>query len=241
MNRIINSRNMRRLSSALRPTAKFPTAFRGLSHRFMSATSMTFETEATSSESAKVVVKEEIEDDSVQLSGSGVLPVTTELNIVDTQELDKWPVFRMLGKSGTMMEGVEAPAHLEKDEIISMYRMMIRIQALDDIFYNAQRQGRISFYMQNAGEEAIQIGSASALSSDDLVFAQYRESGVLLYRGFSLQQAADQCFSNEMDLGKGRQMPVHYGSSELNYQTVSSPLTTQLPQAAGAAYAMKLR
>jgi 2-oxoisovalerate dehydrogenase E1 component alpha subunit len=73
-----------------------------------------------------------------------------------------------------------------------------------------------------------------------MVFAQYREMGVLMYRGFTLQQLADQCFSNESDNGKGRQMPVHYGSKELNYQTVSSPLTTQLPQAVGAAYAMKL-
>jgi 2-oxoisovalerate dehydrogenase E1 component alpha subunit len=64
--------------------------------------------------------------------------------------------------------------------------------------------------------------------------------GVLLHRGFSLQQAADQCFSNESDLGKGRQMPVHYGSKEHNFQTISSPLATQLPQAVGAAYALKL-
>lgn len=70
--------------------------------------------------------------------------------------------------------------------------------------------------------------------------AQYREVGVLLWRGFSIQQAADQCFSNVDDLGKGRQMPVHYGSRELNFQTISSPLTTQLPQAAGVAYSMKL-
>lgn len=35
-------------------------------------------------------------------------------------------------------------------------------------------------------------------------------------------------------------MPVHYGSKELNYQTVSSPLATQIPQAVGAAYASKL-
>ena len=55
-----------------------------------------------------------------------------------------------------------------------------------------------------------------------------------------MQQCADQCFSNEKDLGKGRQMPVHYGSKALNFQTISSPLTTQLPQAAGVAYAMKL-
>lgn len=107
---------------------------------------------------------------------------------------------------------------------------MGRLQCFDDVLYNAQRQGRISFYMQNAGEEATHVGSASALSPEDTVLAQYREVGVLLWRGFSLQQACDQCFSNEADLGKGRQMPVHYGSKELNFQTISSPLTTQLPQ-----------
>ncbi|RHY99531.1 hypothetical protein DYB26_000205 [Aphanomyces astaci] len=78
------------------------------------------------------------------------------------------------------------------------------------------------------------------LNVRDMVFAQYREAGVLMYRGFTLDQFADQLFSNEGDLGKGRQMPVHYGSKELNYQTVSSPLATQLPQAAGAAYGFKV-
>lgn len=73
-----------------------------------------------------------------------------------------------------------------------------------------------------------------------MIFAQYREQGVLMWRGFTLQNCCDQCFSNEADNGKGRQMPVHYGSRDLNYQTISSPLGTQLPQAVGAAYAFKL-
>ena len=55
-----------------------------------------------------------------------------------------------------------------------------------------------------------------------------------------MKQLADQCFSNVADRGKGRQMPVHYGSKEHHFQTISSPLGTQLPQAAGAAYALKL-
>lgn len=142
------------------------------------------------------------------------------------------------------LEGVKIPdspeIDLDKDTILRMYQVMVRLQALDDVFYNAQRQGRISFYMQSAGEEGAVIGSAAALQPQDTVFAQYRESGVLLWRGFTVQQCADQCFSNESDLGKGRQMPVHYGSAALNYQTVSSPLATQIPQAAGAAYALKL-
>jgi 2-oxoisovalerate dehydrogenase E1 component alpha subunit len=194
------------------------------------------ETKASASSKTTHVV----EDDSVQLTGQGLVPTTQKMHFVDTAENEAWPVYRILGAGGNLLEGCEAPSHLGKEEIRTMYKSMVRIQALDDIFYNAQRQGRISFYMQNAGEEATHIGSASALALEDTVFAQYREVGVLLWRGFSLQQAADQCFSNEKDLGKGRQMPVHYGSRELNYQTISSPLATQLPQAVGAAYALKL-
>ncbi|KAK7282311.1 hypothetical protein RIF29_10983 [Crotalaria pallida] len=51
---------------------------------------------------------------------------------------------------------------------------------------------------------------------------QYREPGVLLWRGFTLQEFANQCFSNKYDYGKGRQMPTHYGSKKHNYITVAS-------------------
>lgn len=51
----------------------------------------------------------------------------------------------------------------------------------------------------------------------------------------------NQLFANRHDPGKGRNMPVHYGSSKLNIHTISSPLATQIPQAAGAAYALKLQ
>jgi 2-oxoisovalerate dehydrogenase E1 component alpha subunit len=34
-------------------------------------------------------------------------------------------------------------------------------------------------------------------------------------------------------------MPVHFGSPEHHFNTISSPLSTQIPQAAGAAFALK--
>ena len=182
----------------------------------------------------------EVEDDSVQLTGQGYLPVTNKLEIVNTLDFEKWPVYRILGKDGKLLGDSQVPADLDQAKITQMYESMVSVQAMDDIFYNAQRQGRISFYMQNSGEEGAHVGSAAALSSEDVILAQYRELGVLLWRGFSLQQAADQCFSNEKDLGKGKQMPVHYGSSALNFHTISSPLATQLPQASGVAYALKM-
>lgn len=69
---------------------------------------------------------------------------------------------------------------------------------------------------------------------------QYREMGVLLWRGFGIDNVMAQCFGNEEDKsGKGRQMPVHFGSPEHHFLTISSPLATQIPQAAGVGYALR--
>jgi 2-oxoisovalerate dehydrogenase E1 component alpha subunit len=118
---------------------------------------------------------------------------------------------------------------------------MARLQTMDAIFYEAQRQGRFSFYMTSAGEEGTVVGAAAALSPEDVILAQYREQGALMWRGFTPKEFALQCFGSREDPSKGRQMPIHYGSSRLRYHTVSSPLATQLPQAVGAAYAMRSR
>ena len=115
------------------------------------------------------------------------------------------------------------------------------ISILDIIMYESQRQGRLSFYMVSAGEEGIAVGSAAALRPQDVIFAQYREAGVLAQRGFTLDQFMSQLFANRKDSGKGRNMPVHYGWKEGNVHAISSPLATQIPQAAGAAYALKLK
>lgn len=93
----------------------------------------------------------------------------------------------------------------------------------------------------SAGEEGIAMGTASALDPSDVIFCQYRETGVFLQRGFTLDQFMNQLFANSKDLSLGRNMPVHYGSSDLNIQVISSTLATQIPHAAGAAYALKLQ
>ena len=49
---------------------------------------------------------------------------------------------------------------------------MVTLQTMDTIFYEAQRQGRISFYATSVGEEAITVTSAAALTTDDFIFPQ---------------------------------------------------------------------
>jgi hypothetical protein len=109
--------------------------------------------------------------------------------------------------------------------LLRAHRQLVRLREMDYILLNAQRQGRISFYMTCRGEEAIHMGAASALDLGDPIFAQYREQGLLMWRGFTLEQFTNQCFSNDMDLGKGRQMPIHYGSRALNYHTGTDACT----------------
>jgi len=176
--------------------------------------------------------------ESSEFPGGAVLPFTTSAEFRDPLDDPRIPVFRVMDESGEIRAGLDDPA-TDRDEVTDMYRSMIRINQLDTIFYEAQRQGRISFYMTAYGEESVHVGVAKGLNDDDPVYAQYRESGVLMMRGFTLQQFADQCCANEDDGGKGRQMPVHYGSPEHHFFTISSPLTTQLPQAVGTAYALK--
>lgn len=149
------------------------------------------------------------------------------------------PCFRVLDDHGRLIKDAYMP-EVDKPLAIRMYQNMVTLQVMDTLFFEAQRQGRFSFYLTTFGEEAINIASAAALNNDDMVYAQYREPGVLMWRGFTLKEFANQCFSNVADYGKGRQMPVHYGSAKLNYPTVSSPIGTQLPHAVGAAYAFKM-
>lgn len=53
-----------------------------------------------------------------------------------------------------------------------MYTNMVTLQAMDAVFYEAQRQGRISFYATTTGEEAINIASAAALTDNDIIVPQ---------------------------------------------------------------------
>ena len=165
-------------------------------------------------------------------------PFTTDPSLTLPSSYAPIPCFRLTSPSGHLLTPYTIPH--TPSTLITFYTTMLYTHTLDQIFYDAQRQGRISFYMTNYGEEASHVGSVAALQPDDPIFGQYREAGVFLYRGFPLQQFAHQCFSNLHDMGKGRQMPVHYGSAALHIQTISSPLGTQLPQAAGAAYACKM-
>ncbi|KAL2513078.1 2-oxoisovalerate dehydrogenase subunit alpha 1 [Abeliophyllum distichum] len=169
----------------------------------------------------------------------GRVTFTPEMKFISEASDKRIPCYRVLGDDGHPISGSRYE-QVDKETAVKMYKSMVILQIMDNIFYEAQRQGRISFYLTSLGEEAINIATAAALTLDDVILPQYREPGILLWRGFTLQEFANQCFGNNADYGKGRQMPIHYGSNKHNFFTISSPIATQLPQAAGVAYSLKM-
>ncbi|CAN8031807.1 unnamed protein product [Ixodes persulcatus] len=177
--------------------------------------------------------------DAVQPFGGHRVRATNTMEFIAETAYDGIPMYRVLNKDGTLINESEDPK-LDKELLLKMYGKMLLMNSVDRIMYESQRQGRISFYMTHYGEEGTLLGSAAALDNRDLVFAQYREYGVLLWRDYTLDQTMQQCFATHLDPGKGRQMPIHYGSKDLNFVTISSTLATQMPQAVGSAYAFKM-
>jgi len=153
------------------------------------------------------------------------------------------PIFRLVDDLGRVVDD-EAAAYLpdiSREFALALMVSMLRVNEFDKIFLDAQRQGRIAFYLTGRGEEGCIIGSAAALQPEDWCLPQYRELGAFFWRGWTFQQVADQLSSTERDPAHGRQLPLHIGSYKKRVVYISSTLGTQCPHAAGVAYFEKLK
>lgn len=148
--------------------------------------------------------------------------------------------FQILRPDGTLVKGQKAP-DISDPDLTRIFETIVMNREIDERMLTVQRQGRIGFYMQSRGEEASIIAPAYATNNKDWLLMCYRELGALLWRGMTLETFTNQLFGNDIDLVKGRQMPCHYSDRDIGLVSVSSPVSTQIPQAAGIGWAMRLK
>jgi len=121
-------------------------------------------------------------------------------------------------------------------------RAMLKTRAFDARMLLAQRQKRITFYMQCLGEEAIACAHALVLEPGDMCFPTYRQQGLLLARDdIPMVELICQLMSNERDPMKGRQLPVMYSYKRAGFFSISGNLATQFVQAVGWAMASAIK
>ncbi len=120
-------------------------------------------------------------------------------------------------------------------------RAMLKTRIFDARMLIAQRQKKLSFYMQSLGEEAIGSAHALALSEGDMCFPTYRQQSLLMAREVPLVELICQLMSNSRDPLKGRQLPVMYSVRRAGFFSISGNLATQFIQAVGWAMASAIK
>ncbi|MFY7906778.1 MAG: 3-methyl-2-oxobutanoate dehydrogenase (2-methylpropanoyl-transferring) subunit alpha [Burkholderiaceae bacterium] len=149
----------------------------------------------------------------------------------DTADL-AFELIRVLDPNGQAV-GPWAP-DLSADQLRKGLRAMLLTRAFDARMLIAQRQKKMSFYMQCLGEEAIACAHALALQDGDMCFPTYRQQGLLLARDdLDMVELICQLYSNQRDPLKGRQLPVMYSSKKQGFFSISGNLATQVIQAVG--------
>jgi pyruvate dehydrogenase E1 component, alpha subunit len=138
---------------------------------------------------------------------------------------------QVLDDTGRVLEDAEVP-DLDDETLVEMYAQMRLARRFDERAVSLQRQGRMGTYPPMSGQEGAQVGSAHALDDDDWIFPSYREHAAALVHGLSLESTLLYWMGRE----EGNVIP-----EDLNLFTVAVPIATQIPHAAGAAWASKLR
>lgn len=132
---------------------------------------------------------------------------------------------------------------LKKTDLIDIYRTMLLARALSERLWILTRMGRGPAFWPCHGHEACQVGSAYALHRGrDFFVPYYRDLGVALAAGMTPRELTLAFFAKAEDPSSGgRQMPNHFSHAGLRIISGSSTVATQIPIAAGIAFASKLR
>ena len=163
----------------------------------------------------------------------------TDTAPADTADLAT-SLVRVLDDDGKAV-GPWAPA-MHPERLRRGLRAMMKTRVFDARMLIAQRQKKLSFYMQCLGEEAIAVAHSMALQDGDMCFPTYRQQGLLLARDdISMVELICQLMSNQRDPIKGRQLPVMYSYKRAGFFSISGNLATQVPQAVGWAMASAIK
>src|SRR2546427_4115659 len=132
---------------------------------------------------------------------------------------------------------------LSDRDLLDMYRTMVTARLCDEAQFRLNRQGKAPFVVPVSGHEGCQIGSAWPFQRGKDVFVPYyRDMGICLVAGMGPLDVFLAVFGKKKDPSSGgRQMPAHWSSRRLGIVTGSSPIATQIPHAAGIAYAARYR
>lgn len=144
---------------------------------------------------------------------------------------DDFPVMQFIAADGSVV--TELPAKFRQSKVIpDFYRAMVRTRTFDQRAVALQRTGQLGTYASSLGQEAVAVGVGAAMQPSDVLLPSFREHGTQIMRGVTM-----------LDLLRfwgGDERGNDYTGPREDFPN-SVPIGSHAPQAAGVAFAMKLR
>lgn len=139
---------------------------------------------------------------------------------------------QFLDPSGELIKD-SAPAWAQTaDLLIPLYRTMVQTRTFDSKALNLQRTGKLGTYGSPLGQEAIGVGVASAMATEDVLLPTYREFSAQLWRGVTMTEL--------LLYWGGDERGSDFAAPREDFP-ICVPIATHACHAVGVAYAMKLR
>jgi 2-oxoisovalerate dehydrogenase E1 component len=127
------------------------------------------------------------------------------------------------------------------DTLLTLYKNILKPRMIEEKMLLLLRQGKIAKWFSGIGQEAISVGIASALNSDEYILPMHRNLGVFTTRGIPLNRLFSQFQGKPSGFTQGRDRSFHFGTQEYKIVGMISHLGPQLGVADGIALASKLK
>jgi pyruvate dehydrogenase E1 component alpha subunit len=129
---------------------------------------------------------------------------------------------------------------LDKDQLIELYRQMLLIRRFEEKSAEAYVAGKIGgFCHLYIGQEAVGVGTISAIRKDDYVLSSYREHGLALAKGMSARSIMAELLGKATGCSKGKGGSMHMFDKSLGFLGGHAIVGGQIPLATGTAFATK--
>lgn len=138
-------------------------------------------------------------------------------------------LFQVMDNNGKITAPQWKP-DISDEMVLESYKFMLFARTADLMSVSYQRQGRMYTYPPNLGQEAIAVGAGKLFRPQDWLVPAFREMGAWLLKGARLRDL----FSLWGGFEDG-----NLNSNAPNFLPICVPIASQLPHAAGIAYALK--
>ena len=127
-----------------------------------------------------------------------------------------------------------------KDDLLRQYRTMMVIRRFEEEAARHYAKGNIGGFLHlYIGQEAIAVAAAEVLEDHDYIFQTYRDHGIALARGMSVNAAMAELFGKDTGCSRGLGGSMHFFDVERGFLGGWAIVGGHLALAAGTAFKSK--